>query len=77
MSAQPIPHPNHDQPPDDEPETIATPEGDNEYPPDAPLSPNAPAPVRPRGGAPLSEQPLNPANLLSVSVIPESPSLTF
>jgi hypothetical protein len=36
--------PNHgiespDSPEDDEPTTVATPEGDNEYPPDQPLEP--------------------------------------
>ncbi|WP_263380484.1 hypothetical protein [Granulicella paludicola] len=61
MSSQPLPHPDHDQPPDDEPETISTPEGDNENPPDAPLSPRPDAALRPRGDAPHSKEPPYPA----------------
>jgi hypothetical protein len=42
-------------------DTIATPEGDNEYAPDQPLAPDASVPERPRGDKPHSEEPLYPA----------------
>jgi hypothetical protein len=44
-----------------EPDNIATPEGDNEYAPDQPLSPDPPAIERPRGDEPHSKEPLYPA----------------
>jgi hypothetical protein len=59
MSAQPTEAPN--SPEDNEPETIATPEGDNEYLPDQPLTSDAPIPERPRGDEPHSDEPLRPA----------------
>jgi hypothetical protein len=43
------------------PNTIATPEGDNELLPDEPLNPSTPAPTRPRGDQPHSSEPLYPA----------------
>ena len=43
--------------PENAPETIATPEGDNEQQPDEPLSPNPPTPERPRGNEPHPKQP--------------------
>jgi hypothetical protein len=51
-----------DSPEDNQPDTIATPEGDNEYAPDQPL-PDAtePTPTRPRGDEPHSSQPERPA----------------
>jgi hypothetical protein len=62
MSTQPLPHPDHDQPPEPEPDTVATPEGDNEDTPDTPLSPSTTAaPIRPRGDQPHTEEPLYPA----------------
>ena len=33
------PRDSPDSPEDEEPDTVATPEGDNEYPPDVPLTP--------------------------------------
>jgi len=48
-------------PEDNEPDTIATPEGDNEYAPDQPLTPTPPTPDRPRGDNPHSIEPLYPA----------------
>jgi hypothetical protein len=62
MSSQPLPHPDREQPPDDDPETIATPEGDNEYLPDQPLTPDASTPVRPRGDQPHTVVPLYPVS---------------
>ena len=47
--------------PDDGPDTIATPEGDNEYMPEQPLDPNAPDITRPRGNEAHPEQPIRPA----------------
>ena len=56
--------PNTTQPPDtvtdNLPDTIATPEGDNEFAPDQPLKPSAEA-TRPRGDEPHSEQPIRNA----------------
>ncbi len=43
------------------PNTLATPEGDNEQLPDAPLNPNEPAPERPPGDEPHTELPLRDA----------------
>lgn len=59
MSDQPTEPP--DSPEDNEPDTLATPEGDNEYLPSEPLSPAAPTPERPRGDEPHSKEPLYPA----------------
>jgi hypothetical protein len=56
MSTQPTQPP--DSPEDQEPDTIATPEGDNEAPPDQPLSPLSAAVERPRGDDPHIVQPL-------------------
>jgi hypothetical protein len=42
---------------DNEPHTVATPEGDNEYAPGQPLSPTPPTPERPRGNEPHYKQP--------------------
>jgi hypothetical protein len=50
-----------DWPEDDQPDAIATPEGDNELPPDEPLSRDPPTPERPRGDEPHSVEPLYPA----------------
>lgn len=47
--------------PDPEPNTIATPEGDNEHRADQPLSGNPPTPERPRGNEPHYDQPLRKA----------------
>lgn len=47
--------------PDNAPDTIATPEGDNEYAPGQPLERNPPPVDRPRGDAPHSREPLRPA----------------
>jgi hypothetical protein len=47
--------------PDNEPDTLATPEGDNEYTPDEPLSADAPTPERPRGNEPHYRQPIRKA----------------
>ena len=48
--------------PENEPDTVATPEGDNEYRPDQPLPGSAvPTPERPRGNEPHPEQPIRPA----------------
>lgn len=49
-----------DSPEDNEPDTLATPEGDNEYTPEQPLTPVAPTPERPRGDEPHSSEPLYP-----------------
>jgi hypothetical protein len=66
MTASPIP--STDPPdyvreiPDYLPDTIATPEGDNEYGPDQPLPPGSePAIERPRGNEPHWKQPLRKA----------------
>ena len=48
-------------PEDNEPNTLATPEGDNEELPDEPLSSNEPAAERPRGDEPHSKQPFRDA----------------
>lgn len=50
-----------DSPDDNEPDTIATPEGDNEYLPGEPLPAVEPIPDRPRGDDPHSIEPLYPA----------------
>jgi hypothetical protein len=50
-----------DSPEDHQPDTIATPEGDNESAPGQPLSPTPPIPERPRGDDPHSSEPLYPA----------------
>jgi hypothetical protein len=42
-------------------DTLATPEGDNEFRPGEPLSPTEPIPERPRGDQPHSSEPLYPA----------------
>jgi hypothetical protein len=42
-----------DSPMTDVPDTIATPEGDNEAPPDAPLTPIEPPIERPRSSQPI------------------------
>jgi hypothetical protein len=47
--------------PENEPDTLATPEGDNEDPLRAPLDPSEPTPERPRGNEPHFEQPLRKA----------------
>ncbi len=47
--------------PDPRPTAIATPEGDNEQPPDQPLNSNPPTPERPRGDEPHSTMPLRKA----------------
>jgi hypothetical protein len=41
-----------DSPQDEEPETVATPEGDNEYAPDQPLTPVLDGSQNPRGSEP-------------------------
>lgn len=43
------------------PDTLATPEGDNEYTPAEPIAPDPPTPERPRGDQPHSVEPLYPA----------------
>lgn len=59
MSARPAEPPNF---PDAGPsDTIATPEGDNQFRPDQPLPPTEPTPLRPRGDQPHSAEPLYPA----------------
>lgn len=47
--------------PDPEPDTLATPEGDNEHTFDRPLDPEEPTPERPRGNEPHFDQPLRKA----------------
>jgi hypothetical protein len=48
--------------PEDEPDTIATPEGDEEYGPDQPLPAGTePVPERPRGDEPHTKEPLRGA----------------
>ena len=59
MSTTPTQPP--DSPEDNEPDTIATPEGDNEGAPDQPLWPDPPVPERPRGDQPHTQEPLYPA----------------
>jgi hypothetical protein len=59
MTALPTQPP--DSPEDNQPDTIATPEGDNEYLPNQPLPPDQPTPDRPRGDDPHSVEPLDPA----------------
>jgi len=39
LDPKPDPRDSPDSPEDNEPDTVATPEGDGEYPPDAPLEP--------------------------------------
>jgi hypothetical protein len=39
LDPEPDPRDSPDTPEDNEPDTVATPEGDGEYPPDAPLQP--------------------------------------
>jgi hypothetical protein len=46
---------------EDEPDTVATPEGDNEFQPDQPLPASTPVPERPRGNEPHPSQPIRPA----------------
>lgn len=46
-----------DSVPENEPDTIATPEGDNEYAPEEPLTGDALTITRPRGDEPHSKQP--------------------
>jgi hypothetical protein len=51
----------YDSVPDQRPDTIATPEGDNEYGEDQPLPTDEPAITRPRGDEPHSKEPLRDA----------------
>jgi len=46
---------------DTAPDTLATPEGDNEQPPDQPLNPDPPKPEPPRGNETHSSEPLRDA----------------
>lgn len=46
---------------DARPNTIGTPEGDNEYAPDQPLTPDPVKVERPRGNEPHPKMPLRPA----------------
>ena len=50
-----------DSPEDNEPDTLATPEGDNEGLPDEPLTADEPVVERPRGDEPHSVEPLRDA----------------
>ncbi|HEV2578503.1 MAG TPA: hypothetical protein VGU25_14965 [Acidobacteriaceae bacterium] len=51
-----------DSVPDQEPDVLATPEGDAEYPPDEPLQPGEVPPIeRPRGNEPHYTQPIRKA----------------
>ena len=50
-----------DAPNETRPTTVATPEGDNEYAPDQPLTSSTPMPERPRGNEPHPQQPIRPA----------------
>jgi hypothetical protein len=50
-----------ERPMDNEPDAIATPEGDNEFAPDQPLTPSVPPIQRPRGDEPHSTEPLRKA----------------
>jgi hypothetical protein len=59
MTALPTEPP--DSPDDQEPDTLSTPEGDDEYPPDEPLPTSEPVPERPRGDEPHTIEPLRPA----------------
>lgn len=43
------------------PDTVGTPEGDNEFEPDQPLPSSTPTPERPRGNEPHPSQPIRPA----------------
>ena len=44
------------------PAEVGTPEGDNEFAPDQPLTPSTiPTPERPRGNEPHPDQPIRPA----------------
>lgn len=65
MSDKKWPIPPTDPPdfvPDNEPDTIATPEGDNEYLPSQPLPDGTePIPTRPRGNEPHWHEPLRKA----------------
>jgi hypothetical protein len=62
LDPRPDPLDSPDFVPDHAPDTIATPEGDNEYLPDEPLPPRAePTPTRPRGDEPHPSQPIRPA----------------
>ncbi|HVG26920.1 MAG TPA: hypothetical protein VM865_04890 [Acidobacteriaceae bacterium] len=48
--------------PENAPDTVATPEGDNEYGFDQPLAPGTePTPERPRGNEPHPQQPIRDA----------------
>ena len=60
-SARPAANGPMDAMDDDQPDTVATPEGDNEFPPDQPLPSSAPTPERPRGNEPHPQQPIRPA----------------
>lgn len=51
----------YDSVPDPRPDTIATPEGDNEQLPGQPLNANEPAVTVPRGSEPHSDQPIRDA----------------
>ena len=52
----------NDSVPSRRPDTVATPEGDNEYLPDQPLpAASEPIPERPRGNEPHPVQPIRPA----------------
>jgi hypothetical protein len=59
MSTRPTESP--DSPDTNEPDTLATPEGDNEYLPSQPLTSTVPTPERPRGDEPHTDEPLRPA----------------
>lgn len=50
-----------DSVPRNAPDTVATPEGDNEFAPDQPLPASTPQPERPRGNEPHPGQPIRPA----------------
>jgi hypothetical protein len=54
-------HPQTQPPHTNQPDTLATPEGDNESLPNQPLSPAEPTPLRPRGDQPHTVEPLYPA----------------
>jgi hypothetical protein len=51
----PLPHD-----PEDDANTLATPEGDNEGTPEQPLNPGEPPATRPRGDQPHTHEPLYP-----------------
>jgi len=61
LDPSPDPLDSPDSPEDNEPDTLATPEGDNEELPDEPLSADEPAPERPRGDEPHTSEPLRKA----------------